>query len=193
MPDETAKLKLGKGVAFVKTRLRALPLNDDIWEADFGILDDGVIWLGLVVCPTSGAIFASEICDHSPDVNDLANLLAHAMRRPSIGNSRRPARIRLHDNSMWDEVKRQAAGRWPEILRTVCGLDDRQLNPRVHGPCPQCGGRADRATEAGTVRARMVCSESQGRRSVCSPDVAGGAKQRIVGQRTEDGAWTQGG
>jgi len=64
MPDETAKLKLGKGVAFVKTRLRALPLNDDIWEADFGILDDGVIWLGLVVCPTSGEIFASEICDH---------------------------------------------------------------------------------------------------------------------------------
>jgi len=104
MPDETTRLKLGKGVAFVKTRLRALPLNDDIWEADFGILDDGVIWLGLVVCPTSGAIFASEICDHSPDVNDLANLLAHAMRRPSIGNSRRPARIRLHDNSMWDEL-----------------------------------------------------------------------------------------
>ena len=104
MPDETARLKLGKGVAFVKTRLRALPVNDDIWEADFGILDNGVIWLGLVVCPTSGAIFASEICDHSPDVNDLANLLAHAMRRPSIGTSRRPARIRLLDNSTWDEL-----------------------------------------------------------------------------------------
>jgi len=39
-----------------------------------------------------------------------------------------------------DELKRQAAGRWPDILRTVCGLDDKQLNPRVHGPCPQCGG-----------------------------------------------------
>ncbi|MEI7701078.1 MAG: hypothetical protein WCK86_14865 [Planctomycetia bacterium] len=104
MPDEKAKLKLGKGVAFVKTRLRQLRLNDDIWEADFGLLDDGVTWLGLVVCPTSGAIFASEICDHPPDVNDLANLLAHAMRRPSIGYSRRPSRIRLHDNSAWDEL-----------------------------------------------------------------------------------------
>jgi hypothetical protein len=76
MPDEKAKLKLGKGAAFVKSRLRQLRLNDDIWEADFGLLDDGVTWLGLVVCPTSGAIFASEICDHPPDVNDLANLLA---------------------------------------------------------------------------------------------------------------------
>ena len=103
MPDETAKLKLGKGAAFVKSRLRQLRLNDDIWEADFGLLDDGVTWLGLVVCPTSGAIFASEICDHPPDVNDLANLLAHAMRRPSFGDSGRPSRIRLHDNSAWDD------------------------------------------------------------------------------------------
>ena len=104
MPDEKAKLKLGKGVAFVKNRLRQLPLNDDIWEADFGLLDDGVTWLGLVVCQTSGAIFASEICDHPPDVNDLANLLAHAMRRPTFGDSGRPSRIRLHDNSAWDEL-----------------------------------------------------------------------------------------
>lgn len=74
-------------MAFVKSRLRQLRLNDDIWEADFDLLDNGVTWLGLVVCPTSGAIFASEICDHPPNVNDLANLLAHAMRRPSNGTT----------------------------------------------------------------------------------------------------------
>lgn len=39
-----------------------------------------------------------------------------------------------------DDIKRQAAGRWPDILRTVCGLDSRQLNPKIHGPCPICGG-----------------------------------------------------
>lgn len=39
-----------------------------------------------------------------------------------------------------DDIKRQAAGRWPDILRNVCGLTDSQLNPRVHGPCPKCGG-----------------------------------------------------
>lgn len=39
-----------------------------------------------------------------------------------------------------DEVKRQAAGRWPDILQRVCGLSDSQLNPKQHGPCPRCGG-----------------------------------------------------
>jgi|GEM_PF-911450 len=39
-----------------------------------------------------------------------------------------------------DEVKRQSAGRWVQILRDVCGLTDSQLNPNSHGPCPQCGG-----------------------------------------------------
>ncbi len=39
-----------------------------------------------------------------------------------------------------DDIKRQAAGRWVSILESVCGLSAEQLNPRVHGPCPQCGG-----------------------------------------------------
>jgi len=39
-----------------------------------------------------------------------------------------------------EQIKRQAAGRWPDILRTICGLNDEQLNPKIHGPCPQCGG-----------------------------------------------------
>lgn len=39
-----------------------------------------------------------------------------------------------------EDIKRQAAGRWPNILQAVCGLTDLQLNPRDHGPCPQCGG-----------------------------------------------------
>jgi hypothetical protein len=32
---EEEKLKLGKGAAFVKSRLRLLPQGDDTWEADF--------------------------------------------------------------------------------------------------------------------------------------------------------------
>ncbi len=60
MPDETAKLKLGKGVAFVKTRLRQLRLNDDIWEAEFGLPDDGVTWLGPVVCTNDIVTFMAR-------------------------------------------------------------------------------------------------------------------------------------
>lgn len=97
-------LKLGKGAAFVKSRLRRLPQNDDVWEAGFGALQEHVTWLGLVVCPPSGAILASEFCEHKPDVNDLANLLAHAMRRPALGDAGRPRLVRLPDNPVWDEL-----------------------------------------------------------------------------------------
>jgi putative DNA primase/helicase len=36
------------------------------------------------------------------------------------------------------EVKQAAAGRWPEILAAVGGIDAEQLTDR-HGPCPKCG------------------------------------------------------
>jgi len=48
------------------------------------------------------------------------------------------ARIKGHLNVL--EIKRQAAGRWFQILQSVCRLTDHQLNPKVHSPCPQCGG-----------------------------------------------------
>ena len=37
MADEE-KLKLGKGAAFVKGRLKALAQGDEVWEADFRAL-----------------------------------------------------------------------------------------------------------------------------------------------------------
>jgi hypothetical protein len=39
-----------------------------------------------------------------------------------------------------EDIKRQAAGRWSQILASVCGLEPQQLNPKIHGPCPICGG-----------------------------------------------------
>lgn len=104
MRQATDHLKLGKGAAFVKSRLRRLPQNDDVWEADFGPLDEGGTWLGLVVCPPSGAILASDFCENLPTVNDLATLLAHAMRRPALGAASRPCLVRLPDNPAWAEL-----------------------------------------------------------------------------------------
>lgn len=104
MPKVTEKLKLGKGAAFVKSQLRRLRQNDDVWEADFGPLEEGGAWLGVVVSPPSGAILASEFCEHVPTVNDLASLLAHAMRRPALGDASRPRLIRLPDNPSWAEL-----------------------------------------------------------------------------------------
>lgn len=66
-----------------------------------------------------------------------------------------------------DDIKRQAAGRWPDILRAVCRLTDSQLNPRVHCPCPQCGGtdrfRAlDDVAETGALFCNNCFSERNG-------------------------------
>lgn len=38
------------------------------------------------------------------------------------------------------EIRHAARGQWVRILESVCGLDSRKLNPKIHGPCPQCGG-----------------------------------------------------
>jgi len=38
MAKERHELRLGKGVAFVKSHLKRLPQSDDAWEADFGFI-----------------------------------------------------------------------------------------------------------------------------------------------------------
>lgn|GEM_PF-4595582 len=52
--DDEEKLKLGKGVAFVKSRLKRLSQSDDTWEADFEALPKPIVqtethYLGMVV------------------------------------------------------------------------------------------------------------------------------------------------
>ena len=51
---EQDKLKLGQGVAFVKSRLVRLPACDEAWEADFRALPQPIMqtethYLGMVV------------------------------------------------------------------------------------------------------------------------------------------------
>src|SRR5436305_9544996 len=81
MPDQNDKLKLGKGAAFVKSRLKYLPQEDDTWEADFfpipcsGGRHDSV-WMGLVLSHAHEYVLAQRMFDEPPTVNDLARLLA---------------------------------------------------------------------------------------------------------------------
>ena len=82
MADEE-KLKLGKGAAFVKSRLKCLPLGDETWEADFQALprpiDQRVThYRGMVVTVEGGSLLSESEVHGRPSVNDLATLLAHA-------------------------------------------------------------------------------------------------------------------
>ena len=111
MTVEKAKLKLGKGVAFVKSRLLRLPQTADTWEVDIQPMagKQGRIefWLGMVLEQEHehGGMPANQSFDHSPTVNDLAKLLADAMYRPlSEDGQHRPATILLRQNPAWDEL-----------------------------------------------------------------------------------------
>jgi hypothetical protein len=106
---EKAKLKLGKGMAFVKSRLTRLPQGDDTWEADFRKLPGPMMqtethYFGMVITKKGGDLLSDLQVHGRPSVNDLATLLAHAMRRPLDGNARRPGRIRLRGNPQWREL-----------------------------------------------------------------------------------------
>jgi hypothetical protein len=100
------KLKLGKGAAFVKGRLKRLPQADDAWEADFEALPKPITqsethYLGMVVMKEGGSLLADLPVHGRPTVNDLATLLAHAMRRPLDGDARRPRLVHLRGHHQW--------------------------------------------------------------------------------------------
>ncbi|MDB5351751.1 MAG: hypothetical protein JWN86_2998 [Planctomycetota bacterium] len=64
MPEEE-QLKFGKGVAFVKSRLKRLPQGNDTWEADFHALPKPIMQtetphLGMVVRQADGSLLSDS-------------------------------------------------------------------------------------------------------------------------------------
>jgi hypothetical protein len=110
MKQEPDRLKLGKGASFfVKTQLRRLRQEDDTWEADFFPLPcsasehDGV-WWGIVLSHSQENVLALHTVEEPPTVNDLARLLAEAMRRPLVDFPHRPRCLYLRARPKWAEL-----------------------------------------------------------------------------------------
>jgi hypothetical protein len=109
MAKELPKLKLGKSASFVKTHLKQLKQENDTWEADFRALpksegETETHYLGLVVALPRGNPLVSMLVEYNPNVNDLADLLADAMRRPMTDSAHRPRQFLLRDNPRWEEL-----------------------------------------------------------------------------------------
>ncbi len=109
MSDDRNKLKLGKGSYFVKTRLRQLKQEDDTWEADFFPVSSpdarvGDMWVGLVLSHAHDNVLAQYTVQEPPGVNDLARLLADAMRRPLTPSAHRPRVLHLRNRAAWSEL-----------------------------------------------------------------------------------------
>jgi hypothetical protein len=103
------RLKLGKGAWFVKSRLKYLPQEGDTWEADFfpipcsgGKYDS--VWMGMVLSHAHDYVLAQRTFEEPPTVNDLARLLAEAMRLPMAERSHRPQTLYLRARPEWDEL-----------------------------------------------------------------------------------------
>jgi hypothetical protein len=109
MANEHPRLKLGKRVSFVKTHLKQLPQDKETWEADFRALPKPAgqaetHYLGLAVALPKGDPLVYMPLEYTPTVNDLADLLANAMRRPLTGSTRRPVSIHFRGNPRWEEL-----------------------------------------------------------------------------------------
>ena len=108
MAQEEEKLKFGKGATFVKGRLKRLRQEDETWEADFQALPKPITqsethYLGMVVAP-DGSFLADSHVKGRPTVNDMATLLAQAMRRPLTEGAHRPRRIHVRGHPQWREL-----------------------------------------------------------------------------------------
>ena len=109
MAKEHPRLKLGKRASFVKTHLKQLPQEKETWEADFRALpkppeQTETHYLGLAVALPKGDPLVYMPVEYTPTVNDLADLLADAMRRPLTGSARRPEHIHFRANPRWEEL-----------------------------------------------------------------------------------------
>jgi hypothetical protein len=112
VPREEEKLVLGKGAAFVKRRLKRLRQEDETWEADFQAIPKPITqsqthYLGMVVAP-DGSFLAHSHVEGRPTANDMATLLAHAMRRPLTAEAHRPRRLPEGQGRVPERMKSQA-------------------------------------------------------------------------------------
>jgi hypothetical protein len=103
------ELKLGKGAAFDKARLKRLRQRDETWEADFRALPKPMMqnethYVGMVAKKRGGSVLADMEVEGRPSANDLATLLGKAMREPLTDRAHRPRRIHVRGHRQWQEL-----------------------------------------------------------------------------------------
>jgi hypothetical protein len=125
---EEEKLRLGKRSEFVRSLLKRLHQKDETWEADFQALPKPIMqnethYLGIIVAP-EGSILADCHVEGRPTVNDMATLLAHAMRRPLTEGAHRPRRIHVRGHPQWKEL-------FPHLAELGIDVSVRRELPKV--------------------------------------------------------------
>jgi len=147
---EVEKPTLGKAVAFGKARLKRLRQGDDTWEADFQALPKPITqsqtnYLGLVVVKKDGSVLVESQIEGRPSVNDLAALLAQAMRRPLTGHAHQPQRIHVRGHHQWREL-------FPHLNELGINVSVRQILPKINAVYKDHLRQLKEARSAGKVK-----------------------------------------
>jgi hypothetical protein len=84
--NEFQVLKLGKGVAFVKSKLRRLRQEDDVWEAEFLPIpcleaERPSEWLGMVISHTDDYLLAQQVVNASPTSWAMRRIYSNGLER----------------------------------------------------------------------------------------------------------------
>lgn len=163
MARQEDRLKLGKGASFfVKTQLLRLHQDDETWEADFFPIpcsdsEYGSMWWGIVLCQSHENVLAQRTVEEPPTVNDLANLLAEAMRRPLVDFSHRPRSLYLRARPEWAEllphlkqigievVSQESLPKWDRTFGDLYAQVEQARTVQEAGPAKQAPIRKDRA------------------------------------------------
>jgi hypothetical protein len=149
--NERHDLKLGKGATFfVKSHIKRLPQEDETWEADFYALPKPLMqsdahYLGMVVVQPYGDYLAELEVKGRPSVNDLATLLAQAMRRPFTEGAHRPRRLQVRGHRQWREL-------FPHLAELDIEVSVRQDLPKVKEAYEDFLRHTREASRAGMVK-----------------------------------------
>ena len=187
------KLKLGKGAAFVKGRLKRLPQGDETWEADFQALPKPIDAdrdpLPRDGRHGEGRLAPGRLAVHGrPSVNDLATLLAHAMRRPLDGDARRPKLVRLRGHHQWRELfphlEEIGVGVEVSVGRSLPGIEE-AYGDHLRRLRDEQQGRDGRADAPSRRRSRRCSRPSPGRSEATATSRS--ATRRVSG--SSSGRW----
>lgn len=136
MARKADSLKVGKGAAFDKARLKRLRQKEETWEADFRALPKPMMqnethYLGLVVTKRDGSVLAETNIAGRPRAKDLADLLGKAMRQPLTNRAHRPRRLHLRGHRQWQQLLPQLeelgikVSVTPELPKVKAAYEDR--------------------------------------------------------------------
>jgi hypothetical protein len=150
MRRKAESLKLGKGSAFDKARLKRLRQEDDTWEADFRALPKPMMqnethYLGLIVTKRGGSVLAETKVEGRPSAGDLATLLGKAMLRPITDGAHRPRCLHVRGHRQWREL-------FPHLQELGIDVSVKQDLPKVQGAYRDHLRKVREARRAGMVK-----------------------------------------